>query len=589
MAPWSSDTTTRTIIASALPMNATLEGLAAQVASLQATVDALVATPALPAAAANTWWLLSNGILVFFMQCGFGMLEAGSVTARATQNILLKNLMDTCIGCVMWWIAGYGIAYDGDNPFIGVASSSPLFLTIGPDMASTSNINITTAETEGYGEQWAMWWFQFAFAAASATIVSGAVAERAQLPAYLTYSSAITLLIYPVVAHWVWSPHGWLSTANPSAFLGGAIDFAGSGAVHVTGGVSGLVGAAIIGPRPGRFSNPKEKARLPGCVTCKGEHPIPALNLKGHSTVLQALGTFILWMGWYGFNAGSTISIGGHKAAIAGPVFVKTTLSAASGGLIVVILERYRGVAKMWDVGAMCNGILSGLVSITAGCATVPVWASVLHGAIGGIIFRAVSNLVLESCRIDDPLDAFAVHGACGMWGVLASGIFSTPHFAAVVAGHRTGGAIYGGARLLGANVIYLLSIVAWTAATSTIMFMTLAKLQVLRAEHSATLPDAGAFANAPDQHTFDSSKHGELRQYKPEAATATATASENSQHSQDTSQSSLEATFQSVIPQPDTSNGSPPPSPPASSPPRPPASPPALPQTHHLPKPRVV
>jgi len=489
----------------------TVASLQQDVASLQAAVAALQAERSLSADNANTWWLLSNGILVFFMQCGFGMLEAGSVTARGTQNILLKNLLDTSLGCLMWWMAGYGVAFDGTNPFIGVASSRSLFFTIGLDEDDEANFNATSGQVENdaHGEGWAFWWFQFAFAAASATIVSGAVAERTQLPAYLAYSTMMTIFVYPVVAHWVWSEHGWLSSSNPDAFLGGALDFAGSGAVHLTGGVAGLVGAAVIGPRPDRFSDPKETFHLP-CWSAPSTSP--ALPLPGHSTVLQALGTFILWMGWYGFNAGSTLRISGNAAAIAAPVFVRTTLSAATGGVTAVTLERFRGTGRMWDVGSMCNGILAGLVSVTAGCGTVPVWAAVVHGFIGACIYRAASNFVLETLRIDDPLDAFAVHGACGAWGVLAAGLFSNPSYTAVVTGHEGGGAIYGNGHLLVANITYITCTVIWTLVFSLVIFITLSKLQLLRADHRTTRGvDGGSFTNAPGQQGFDSSKHGAL------------------------------------------------------------------------------
>jgi len=467
----------------------------------------------LPAGSANTWWLLSNGILVFFMQCGFGMFEAGSVQARATQNILLKNILDTCIGCLMWWALGYGIAYDGDNPFMGTASDSSLFLTVGLMDEDADNFNNTARDVSGtFGNGWARWWFQFAFAAASATIVSGAVAERTQLPAYLTYSSAMTVIIYPIVVHWIWSDAGWLSTQNADAFLGGAVDFAGSGAVHLTGGVAGLVGAAIIGPRPQRFSDPDEQVSCPRCT----ERP-PPLPLPGHSTVLQALGTFILWMGWYGFNAGSTLTISGNSAAIAAPVFVRTTLSASTGGITAVLLERYRGAGGMWDVSSMCNGVLAGLVSITAGCATVPVYAAVIHGFIGACIYRATSIFVLETLRIDDPLDAFAVHGACGAWGVLACGLFSQPDYVGVVTGRSGGGLVYGDGELFAANLIYILSTVAWTCVCSLAVFLTLSKLQLLRAHHTpGRLPDAGTFTNAAGQQGFDSSKNGKLEPVTP-------------------------------------------------------------------------
>ena len=485
--------------------------LQAQVAALQSAVETLQAAQNLAGQAADTWWMLSNGILVFFMQCGFGMLEAGSVSARATQNILLKNLMDTAIGCLLWWAVGYAVAFEGTNPFIGTASAdNTLFFTIAyireDDMAFDFNGTGTVAPGS-YGKHWAFWWWQFTFASVSATIVSGAVAERAQLTAYIVYSSVMTLLIYPVCAHWVWSEYGWLSTLNPNAFNGGALDFAGSGAVHMTGGIASLVGAAVIGPRPGRFTPPYNKFRLP---TCGGPPLPPPIEMPGHSTVLQALGTFILWMGWYGFNAGSTVMITGAGAATAAPVFIRTTLSGSIGGLSAVTMERYLGTGKIWSVGAMCNGILAGLVSVTAGCATIPIWAAVIHGFIGSLVYRYSAKFVTEVLCVDDPLDAFAVHGACGTWGVLAAGLFSEPQYSSVVHGVAGGGGLYGGGRALGANIIYILSITVWTFTTSFSVFWTLRSFGVLRADHTNYAgPQTATFTDAPNQIGFDGSKHG--------------------------------------------------------------------------------
>ena len=334
----------------------------------------------------------------------------------------------------------------------------------------------------GGGYDWAFWWFQFTFAAASCTIVSGAVAERAQLLAYLLYSGWITMLIYPVVVHWVWCEAGWLSVGNPDAFLNGVIDFAGSGVVHAVGGTAALVGAAIIGPRRGRFA-----------MTVKGRRG-PAIHMRGHSHVLQVLGTMILWLGWYGFNAGSTLSITGSSASTAARVVCTTTLAASTSGMCTVVLERIRGRGKTWDVSAMCNGVLSGLVSITAGCATVTAWAAVLIGAIASIWYRAASHLVLNVLKVDDPLDAAAVHGACGIWGVLAAATFSTPYYAAAVTGKPgvEGGLIYGGGQFLGAAVVFIICLVLWSGTLSFLIFFGLNKLGYLRhgTEPGASLDD---------------------------------------------------------------------------------------------------
>ena len=344
------------------------------------------------------------------------------------------------------------------------------------------------------GGDFALWFFQYVFAAAAATIVSGAVAERAQLGAYLIYSTVITGLIYPVVVHWVWDTNGWASAFNTNEgddgpLLGGQIDFAGSGVVHMTGGVAALVGAAVIGPRMGRFDG--------------GGRTGKPVAIKGHSSVLQVLGTFILWLGWYGFNPGSTLGItpDGYATAAARSV-VTTTLSAATGGLTVVALDKLLG-SKTWDVGAVCNGILGGLVSITAGCSTVYPWAAVLIGFLGGLVYFGASNLVLKVLKVDDPLDAFAVHGACGFWGCLATALLAAPAYAysgTVDDGCKElagVGAFYGGGCLIGVTFAALIAEIAWVGGTSFLMFSALKMAGLLRV--SSEVEEAG----------MDISKHG--------------------------------------------------------------------------------
>ena len=319
------------------------------------------------------------------------------------------------------------------------------------------------------------------FAAAAATIVSGAVAERAQLGAYLIYSTVITGLIYPVVVHWVWDGNGWASAFNTNKgddgpLLGGQIDFAGSGVVHMTGGVAALVGAAVIGPRMGRFDG--------------GGRTGKPVAIPGHSSVLQVLGTFILWLGWYGFNPGSTLGISpaGYAQAAARSV-VTTTLSAATGGLTVVTLDKLLG-SKTWDVSAVCNGILGGLVSITAGCSAVYPWAAVLIGFLGGFVYFGASNLVLKVLKVDDPLDAFAVHGACGFWGCLATSLLAAPAYAyhgtlEDAPGDCKGGGgvglFYGEGCLIGVTFATLVAEIAWVGGMSFLMFFALKMAGLLR------------------------------------------------------------------------------------------------------------
>ena len=385
--------------------------------------------------------------------------------------------------------------YDAGDGFIGMAevkgTAPSFFLQASFTATDTSN-----------GYNMASWFFQYVFAAAAATIVSGAMAERTALGGYIVYTTIITGFIYPVVVHWCWSSDGWLSAFSGSywaakavanggkwkyefPFNGGVTDFAGSGIVHMTGGVAALCGAAIVGPRTGRFDDKKV--------------PLP---MPGHSTTLQVMGTFILWLGWYGFNPGSTLGIAppGYSAAAARSV-VTTTISAAMGGVTVIVLEKLLG-DKTWSVGAACNGILAGLVSITAGCATLFPGFALLSGFLGGIIYFSASKLVLNVCKVDDPLDAFAVHGACGFWGVMAAALFSDKDLDYRVtsvpgADGKKGGLVFGGTHMMWAACAQLFSIIGWVASLSSIMFFILKVVGILRV--SAEMEAAG----------MDVSKHG--------------------------------------------------------------------------------
>jgi len=377
--------------------------LTAKVAALDVKLQDLTATSDHRQAELDTFYLMWAGALIFLMQAGFATLSAGSIRAKNVKNILLKNLLDACIGAFAWFLLGYGFAYDADgpgNPFIGVGKSN---------FALSGLTDYDGAQNKGY--DWIMWFFQYAFAAAAATIVSGAVAERCQLAAYLIYSFCITGFIYPVVVHWVWDGHGFLSAFNPDHIITGVIDFAGSGVVHMTGGFAALVGAKILGPRLGRFTNPAA--------------------FDGHSTPLQLIGTFLLWFGWYGFNPGSTLLVHDYSHTMARAA-VTTTLSAALGGLTGLLIKRLLppklGGTGLFDIGHTCNSLLGALVGITAGCATVHPWASILIGIIAAFVYHTAS-CAMRRLHIDDPLDAFAVHGACGFWGVLAVGLFTAKEY----------------------------------------------------------------------------------------------------------------------------------------------------------------
>lgn len=333
-------------------------------------------------------------------------------------------------------------------------------------------MNLGSFFTGGYdstspdsGGAYAGWWFQYVFCAAAATIVSGAMAERTTLIGYLVYTFLLSGFVYPVVVYWTWG-YGWASTWNT-----GLLDFAGSGIVHMTGGIAALVGAATVGPRKGRFDESSTPIAMPAS-----------------NTSFQVLGTFILWVGWYGFNPGSTLGLSGNAGTMSRAICT-TTLSAATGGLVVSVVDKFL-ISHTWDVGALCNGILAGLVSITAGCAAVYPWAAVLIGFCGGFVYLLASKTVLHVCKVDDPLDAFAVHGASGFWGVIAAALLAAPEFGAT-------GAFYGDGAKLTAGFVFCLANIAWTGGFMTIAFIILKVTGLLRV--SAEIEEAG----------MDVSKHG--------------------------------------------------------------------------------
>jgi len=380
-------------------------------------------------------WMIMCGAQVFLMQLGFANLEAGSVSRRNVQNILFKNIMDACLGSMVWFCFGYGVAW-GTGDFVGENK----FFTV------------------GYSET-TDWFFQWAFCVTASTIVSGAVAERMKLEAYFIYTLIITAFIYPAVVHWIWSGDGWASAFSSNA-LNPIVDFAGSGVVHMVGGWSGLMGAYFVGPRPGRFQDFSLK------------------TYKTHSVPLQAFGTFVLWFGWYGFNCGSTVAVVGAMET-ASLVAVTTTLAAASGGLTASFLGKF--LSGKWNIGLACNGVLAGLVSVTAPCAVVQPELSIVIGFIGGLIYYGFSALMIR-LEIDDPLDAAAVHGACGFWGVISVGIFATQEYLIKAGYTREAG--LGFSELLGNQIAVSVAVTSWTLFTAGLMFFCASKTIGIRTEH---------------------------------------------------------------------------------------------------------
>jgi len=385
----------------------------------------------------DVMFLLFAAVFVFLMQAGFSLLEAGTLRAKNVRNILTKNMLEPITGGILFWLVGYGIAYGGsnDNGFAGDILSGGKFsfaFRVDDDGANADN-------TADNGYAWISFFFQFAFAAASTTIVSGAVGGRVSITGYLVYSTVMMCFIYPVIVHWCWDSEGWLCAWGTHADdnWGGVMDFAGSGVVHMTGGTCALTAAAILGPRKHRFE--------------------PDFPSAGHSAPLQVLGTFLLWVGWYGFNCGSTLGIHTYAGA-AGRVAVTTTLSAITGGLMTTILAKI--TTGKYDLGFICNGILGGLVGITAGCVAVEPYASVAIGLISGVVVFGAHHAVLAA-GIDDPLDAFAVHGACGAWGVISLGAFATEDYTYNKLERK--GFFYGGdGKLLGVQLLFVLCIIAW-------------------------------------------------------------------------------------------------------------------------------
>ncbi|CAN0065948.1 unnamed protein product [Pylaiella littoralis] len=384
------------------------------------------------------------------IQLGFSMLEVGSVSIKNTRNILVKNIGDACIGAIVWWLVGHGVAFGEDyGRFIGTRT---FFALKGSGFESEDG-----TLTNGY--EYAVWVFQWTFAATTSTMVSGAVAERIDFNAYIVYSIVLTAFIYPVVVHWAWSG-GWASAFVPEEdllFGCGLLDFAGSGVVHGLGGLAALCACIVVGPRIGRFNDDGSVNRLPQ-----------------QSVVLQTLGTLILWWGWYGFNGVSTLTLSGGGSARAAKVMAVTTISGAFGAVTNSLLGYYR--LGYWDSAAANSGVLSGLVGITAGCAVVEPEAAMVIGIVAAFVYTYSSEWMLK-LKIDDVVDAVPIHFFCGVWGVIAVALFATKDgYANVYYADRAdkcAGAFYGGdGSTLAVGVVFLLALIGWTCGTCMVLFL---------------------------------------------------------------------------------------------------------------------
>lgn len=376
-------------------------------------------------------WILVCGFLVMFMQAGFACVEAGFCRSKNVTNLYTKNLMDFVVGSLAFWAVGYALMMGKDVG--GLIGSTGFFLG---------------GDSYDVGTYLSFFW-QMVFAATAATIVSGAVAERLKFQSYLVYSFVVTLLIYPIYGHWVWGG-GWLSKLP---FGLGHLDFAGSGVVHTVGGFIGLAGAIVLGPRYGKYDKEGKPRVIPG-----------------HSLPMAALGTFILWFGWYGFNPGSTFNATHLRISI---IAVNTTLAASAASLtaLFVVLTKTR----RFDLGMSLNGALAGLVAITAPCAWVSSSSSVIIGIIAGLI--VVNGVyLLDSLGIDDPVGAVSVHGFNGVWGLISVGIFADGTYGNYsTEAPFVQGLLYGGGtgQLL-AQLIGVVVVITWAFGTGLILFKIL-------------------------------------------------------------------------------------------------------------------
>ncbi|XP_047328240.1 ammonium transporter 1 member 2-like [Impatiens glandulifera] len=417
--------------------------------------------------AIDSTYLLFSAYLVFAMQLGFAMLCAGSVRAKNTMNIMLTNVLDAAAGGLSYYLFGFAFAFGSpSNGFIGRhffgldEIPSPLF-------------------------DYSFFLYQWAFAIAAAGITSGSIAERTQFVAYLIYSSFLTGFVYPVVSHWIWSGDGWASasrTDNNLLFGSGVIDFAGSGVVHMVGGIAGLWGALIEGPRIGRFDRTGR-----------------SVALRGHSASLVVLGSFLLWFGWYGFNPGSFLTIlktygsGGSfygQWSAVGRTAVTTTLAGCTAALTTLFGKRL--MVGHWNVTDVCNGLLGGFAAITSGCSVVEPWSAIICGFVSAWVLIGCNKLA-EKFKYDDPLEAAQLHGGCGAWGVLFTGLFARKRYVDEVYGGGITGRPYGlfmggGGKLLAAQLIEILVVIGWVSATMGPLFYGLHKLKLLRISSKAEM-----------------------------------------------------------------------------------------------------
>ena len=398
---------------------------------------------------ADTIWVLIGAFLVFSMQPGFAMVETGFTRAKNAANIVMKNVMDMSLGSIVFWILGFGLMFGED---IGGFIGAPDFFVKGDYGAAYPSSSFFI--------------FQTMFCATAATIVSGAMAERTNFLVYCIYSVLISALVYPISGHWIWGG-GWLAEM-------GFHDFAGSTAVHMVGGVAALIGAKMIGPRIGKYNEDGSVNAIPG-----------------HSIPLGALGVFLLWFGWFGFNGASTVCASGDEALISmGDIFITTNMAAAAGSTATMIYTWVRYGKP--DVSMTLNGVLAGLVAITAGCDVVSPAGALIIGLLAGVLVVVAVEFFDQKLKIDDPVGAISVHGVCGAFGTIVTGLFATKD-----------GLFYGaGSSFLMTQIIGVVTVAIYVAVAMTIIFGVLDKLIGLRV------------SEAEEIKGLDMEEHGLLSSY---------------------------------------------------------------------------
>ncbi len=391
-------------------------------------------------------WTLIAAFLVFFMQAGFAFLGAGLIRSKSTVNYMTKSFLDFAIAALSFWAFGFALMWGGSQAASGLTDGNAIIGYSGFFLAGEANADDTALN----------WIFQMVFAGTAATIIAGAIAERTRINAYLAYSFIVGAIIYPIYGHWVWGG-GWLSNLDIGQ---GAVDFAGSGVVHAVGGVVALAAAIVVGPRIGKFNEDGS-----------------ANEIKGHNMPYVVIGTFILFFGWFGFNAGSTLS--GTDPRIA-TIATNTLLAGAAGSVVALYLQMARNGKA--DLPMACNGALAGLVGITAPCAFVAPWAAVAIGAIAAPVMMGSVSLIERVLKVDDPVGAISVHGTTGLWGLLAVGIFADGSYGDV------SGLIAGNVEQILAQLISMVVVVAWAFVTGFLLFWVIDKTIGLRASEKEEL-----------------------------------------------------------------------------------------------------